>query len=846
MYPEWEPGMGSGRGGGLSETPNLSAGLLGPAPMSSGPMGGMSSSWGGGGGPGQLGLNKLRSRVVVVKYDRKPLSNKTLFAFAERFGCLREHLILKNKAFLEMSTHEEALDVVNYYKQHPASLYGKPISFYLSQTLMFIEKDERSMDRPMDRLMDRPVREVKGQASKVVFFSNLPREDEKKKELLTIAERFGVVEKHLFLTDQAFIQLGTAEDAEMLVKYYTVNSLTIRGRRIRLNVCTKYKTLNVNARKGGGDASSRKSGKANSTSSGTGTRTSSKTTSSKSSTRSKEDKKREEKEEEKKKEEEEKEEKKVKAEPEEEEEEEEKEVSGVMEGGEDGEEEEEQAATDGEGEEPEGAESVKETVEESEDARQEEEEEKKEEEKVTDDVTDDTPGDTGEVKQEAESEPQTEATETSAEEHESKEEANMEAAESSEAPEAVEGDLPEEEDFPENMEDFVTLDELEEDNDEAHGESDDIDNTRRGGMRVVNIVGFRRGYQYLNELLRLAQPFGKVVKHLVLDLRPEAFLQFATEEEARAMASFYNGNITASVCGRPVRISHSMSYPTIQSGSSKVVYIGQLPNSKYTDEEILKFAEPFGKVKKYFLNRIRRECFLEMYNAEDAEKMAADYKAKPPKLNGKRLTIYVSRKYKQLKHGHRTPSTVKRASDDSPQKFSKDAEEPPAKKPKEEAQPEVEEEKKEDEENQKEEEKQQEEEMETPDVSEETAMEEKSAAEKVPEVSAERSSEDEKREELVEQMETSTNQSGETEAPPPAESKPSVASMPLPPYDPNTPIGVEHVKAGFYCRICFLFYSNEDTAKKTHCSSQAHYDKLQKYLEKEQSKAEKKVKTTTP
>ncbi|XP_004552077.3 uncharacterized protein LOC101484408 [Maylandia zebra] len=847
MYPEWDPGMGSGRGGGLSETPNLSAGLLGPAPMSSGPMGGMSSSWGGGGGPGQLGLNKLRSRVVVVKYDRKPLSNKTLFAFAERFGCLREHLILKNKAFLEMSTHEEALDVVNYYKQHPASLYGKSISFYLSQTLMFIEKDERSMDRPMDRLMDRPVREVKGQASKVVFFSNLPREDEKKKELLTIAERFGVVEKHLFLTDQAFIQLGTAEDAEMLVKYYTVNPLTIRGRRIRLNVCTKYKTLNVNARKGGGDASNRKSGKANSTSSGTGTRTSSKTTLSKSSTsRSKEDKKREEKEEEKK-EEEEKEEKKVKAEPEEEEEEEEeKEVSGVMEGGEDGE-GEEQAATDGEGEESEGAESVNLTVEESEDARQEEEEEKKEEEKVTDDVTDDTPGDTSEVKQEAESEPQTDAaeTETSAEEHESKEEANMEAAESSEAPEAAEGDLPEEEqDFPENMEDFVTLDELEEDNDEAHGESDNIDNTRRGGMRVVNIVGFRRGYQYLNELLKLAQPFGKVVKHLVLDLRPEAFLQFATEEEARAMANFYNGNITASVCGRPVRISHSMSYPTIQSGSSKVVYIGQLPNSKYTDEEILKFAEPFGKVKKYFLNRIRRECFLEMYNAEDAEKMAADYKAKSPKLNGKRLTIYVSRKYKQLKHGHRTPNTVKRASDDSPQKFSKDAEEPPAKKPKEEAQPEVEEEKKEDVENQ--EEKQQEEEMETPDVSEETAVEEKLAAEKVPEVSAERSSEDEKQEELVEQMETSTNQSGETVAPPPAENKPSVASMPLPPYDPNTPIGVEHVKAGFYCRICFLFYSNEDTAKKTHCSSQAHYDKLQKYLEKEQSKAEKKVKTTTP
>lgn len=40
---------------------------------------------------------QVRSRVVVVKYDRKPLSNKTLFSFTEPFGCLTEHLVLKNK-----------------------------------------------------------------------------------------------------------------------------------------------------------------------------------------------------------------------------------------------------------------------------------------------------------------------------------------------------------------------------------------------------------------------------------------------------------------------------------------------------------------------------------------------------------------------------------------------------------------------------------------------------------------------------------------------------------------------------------------------------------------------------
>ncbi|XP_028271214.1 matrin-3-like isoform X2 [Parambassis ranga] len=821
LYPEWDPGMVSGRGGGLMETPNLSAGLLGPSPMSSGQTGGLSSSWGAG-GPGRLsgnqaGQNKSRSRVVVVKYDRKPLSNKTLFAFTEPFGRLREHLVLKQKAFLEMSSHEEALDVVNYYEHHPASLYGKPITFYLSKRLMIIEKDARPSDR-----MDRPTREVKGHGSKVVFFSNLPREDEKKRELLTIAGRFGIVEKHLFLTDQAFVQLGTVEDAEMLVKYYSMNPLIIKGRQIRLNICAKYKTLNVNRRQGGsgGDGDSRRGGRANSTSSGSGTRTTtstSKISSSKSSTssRTREEEEMEE---------------KVQAESPAAEEE----VSGVTQEGEDVGEE----AADGEGEEPETAEPVWEEL--------------KPEEELP--VTVDATGDGGrtEAPQGAKSEEQGETeAEASTDEPENKEESIT-----AESTEAAEGELPEQvfdQDFLENMEDFVTLDELEEDEDEARGEEDAIDNTRRGGMRVINIVGFRRGHNFLSELLGLAKPFGKVVKHLVLDLRPEAFLQFETEEEARAMAKFYNSNVTASVCGRPVRVSHSMSYPTIQCGSSRVVYIGQIPNTKYSDKDILKLAEPYGKVRKYFLNRIKRECFLEMDRAEEAEKMAEEYKAKLPRFNGKRLTVYVSRKYKQLKHGHLCVSTSKRASSSPPPKPSQPAHEPPAKKPREEPLLETAEGE------EKEEDKQEREEDVQTGGKDETK---ETAAEEVPEVSEQNSDEDTSRligdvpqsdlqedklqEEPVGEMETSSNQNGEAAATPPAENKLSTASLPLPPFNPETPIGVEHVKMGYYCRVCFLFYSNEDTAKKTHCSSQTHYDKLQKYLEKEQSKAEKKkVKKTT-
>nr|XP_057920392.1 matrin 3-like 1.2 isoform X2 [Doryrhamphus excisus] len=907
MYPEWDPSVASGRS--LMESTNMSAGLLGPPPSGPGPAAGMMSNWGSGMGPGlsgknQSGQNMLRSRVVVVKYDRKPLSNKTLFAFTEPFGRLREHLILKNKAFLEMERHEEAQDMVNYYQLKPAMLYGKPVTFYLSRRLMVIEKDQRSSDRQSDRLSW----ESKGRGSKVVFFSNLPREEDQKEELLTIAARFGVVEKHLFLTNQAFVQLGTSDDAEMMVKYYTVNPLTIQGRAIRINICTKYKTLNINRRQEGAAGNSRRGGANSSYSASRNTST--------SPSRSRDD------------------EHIAKSSSEDEEDKEGEEVSGVVEG------DENTSEAGTEGVEP-------------------EETEEGVQEKVPDDedgVTGETPTDvvSAPVKAEQGEEPEEQKAEAgSAEEHEPEQDRN----------------------FLENMEEFVTLDELPDEEEEELAEneghhSEDIDTSRRGGLRVVNVLGFRRGYNFLDELLGLAKPFGKLVKHLVLDRRPEAFLQFATEKEARAMVKFYNGNVSASVCGRPVRVNLSMTYPTIQCGVSRVVYVGQLPNSKYLDEDVFKLAHPYGKVRKYFLNRIKRECFLEMERAEDAYEMAEAYKANQPKLNGRRLLVYVSRKYTQLKYGHQCISAVKRETSSSPSKSAKHPEEePPAKKikkdkpkdeeeqmkpqedeavkdeqmkpqeevadkdeqmkpqeevagkgeeeekkPQEEAVDKGEEEEKKPEEEvaDKEEEEQKKPQEEVADKEEEeqkkpqeeehmnpqeegsvtedeehmkpqdSAVEEneepmqpqEDKAVLADEAQIKPQAEQEEMKPLVEEevsgpnqktdmdttenipcllnlkpeptqeeeqiaMETSANQDKQMSAPL-AETKPSAASLPLPPFDPNRPIGLEHIKMGYYCRVCLLFYSNEDMAKKTHCSSQMHYDKLQKHLEKEKSKAEKK------
>ncbi|XP_038851634.1 zinc finger protein 638-like [Salvelinus namaycush] len=41
-------------------------------------------------------------------------------------------------------------------------------------------------------------------------------------------------------------------------------------------------------------------------------------------------------------------------------------------------------------------------------------------------------------------------------------------------------------------------------------------------------------------------------------------------------------------------------------------------------------------------------------------------------------------------------------------------------------------------------------------------------------------------------------------------------------------------KAGFFCKLCSLFYGSEDTSKKTHCSSLQHYQNMQKHYPKHQ------------
>ncbi|XP_050983680.1 matrin 3-like 1.2 isoform X2 [Labeo rohita] len=856
MYPDWDPQLPSSRKStSLSlDTKSRSDGLLGAAPIGASlQRTGMSSSWGSDSSMGMTSKMtsyssappKIRSRVVVAKYERKPMSPNSLFALAKPFGTICEHLILKNKAFLEMQTHEEALAMANYYQRKPAILHGKEIHIYLSKELMAIEKSGRP---------DRETRPIKRAVSQVVFFSNLPRGGEKKMELLTIARRFGTVEKHLFLNDEAFIQLSNPEDAEMLVKYYTLNPLTINRRNIRLNICTKYKTLTVPPGKGDQprEAPPRKSSTSSSTTSRTADKPSSKSQRSSSTSKSKEGSD-------------------EKEEPKAEEAEavgdgsgdEDADVMEARDGDEEGFEEADADDVELSGD-PEQTGEQQEDIDDTNVEEEEEEVEEEEEDPDAEQARDASyEAETAENQEDAdEKQEETELEEPAASEAEQEENAsdlpkeheeqNEEQAEDEGAEEdSAEQESQNETDFPENIDEFVTLDELAEEEDaekqdsKSKSRSTSGSSKDSGGLRVVNVIGFKRGYGYLDEVLALAKPFGKVVRHLVLDVRPEAFLELSSEQEARAMASFYSGNVMPSVCGKPVKVYHSHTYPTIQSG--RVLYIRNIPPFKGSDALILKIAEPFGKVKRYYLNRIRNECFIEMERWEDAEKMAEAYKENRPKFEGKRLLVYVSRKYKQLKNGHRPP--VPEPEDKRPLKRERSGESETQSsssgksKDKKEEEPSVKKMK-----------------VDEPVTVKAEEQEEKEShnvsAETVPEVKSGPEEEQIKDSSEHHNMETESHQDEETGATPPVveseksvktEEKPITAApetkletshATLEPYDPNVPVGVEFVKMGYYCRVCFLFYSNEDTAKKIHCSSQAHYDKLKKYLEKEKAKAQ--------
>ncbi|NXF85165.1 MATR3 protein, partial [Eubucco bourcierii] len=179
--------------------------------------------------------------------------------------------------------------------------------------------------------------------------------------------------------------------------------------------------------------------------------------------------------------------------------------------------------------------------------------------------------------------------------------------------------------------------------------------------RVVHIMDFQRGKNLRYQLLQLVEPFGIITNHLILNKINEAFIEMSTTEDAQAAVEYYS-TTPALVFGKPVRVHLSQKYKRIKKPEGKpdqknetpkpelgrVIHLSNLPHSGYSDNAVLKLAEPYGKIKNYILMRMKSQAFIEMETREDALAMVEHCTNKALWFQGRCVKVDLSEKYKKL------------------------------------------------------------------------------------------------------------------------------------------------------------------------------------------------------
>ncbi|MEE6479008.1 hypothetical protein FKM82_012095 [Ascaphus truei] len=252
IYPEWNPEAGHGMGDPfmLQQSTNPAPGILGPPPpalhMGGGPEGGHGShrghlDAGNGDGPGPRHMPKGRqeNRVVhIMDFQRGKNLRYQLLQLAEPFGVITNHLILNkiNEAFIEMSNSEDALAVVDYYRSNPALVLGNPVRVHLSQKYKRIKKPEVKSEQKM---------EPKPDIGRVIHLSNLPHSGYSDGSAIKLAEAYGKVRTYILMRmkNQAFIEMEKTEDALAMVEHCEKKPLWFQGKCVKVDLSEKYKKL---------------------------------------------------------------------------------------------------------------------------------------------------------------------------------------------------------------------------------------------------------------------------------------------------------------------------------------------------------------------------------------------------------------------------------------------------------------------------------------------------------------------------------------------------------------------------------------------------------------------------
>ncbi|XP_021474445.2 matrin-3 [Oncorhynchus mykiss] len=694
---------------------------------------------------------KAGTKVVVTKFPLGSVGVEDLMTLAKPFGTVVKHLVFPCKGFLEFDSHKEAVNMVNHFSVNQAFVKEIKLNLYLSPMVCSIHPPR--LDEPPEK---RPTKQA---TNTVVCFSHLPPGKERESEILDLAKMFGDVRHSTFSSDQALIEMVDWKDADIMVKYYHSNPLKISGKSVKVILSSSMKHL----RESPDSTTSRRAD----SSKGRSSRHKSEETSKTSNATNKE-----------------------------------KPTTGKQPA--------EKVLEQGEGQQS-TSEEVKEVV------KQDIEEVVKEEDvdlenKALDeeiiqveakqsllgdevgagvDTKDPAPSKSASMVADSKDKGEPEISELLADD--TLEDSDVKAADDPalcDADVSMENKMEQESfqeddnmddmDFPENMDDFVTLDELD---DSTGGDTPLESKDASWDGKVVHISPIRKGYGNMAvALLKLAERANvKVVNHAISFLTQEAWLELETTEEVREMVKFYKGK--GQLLRKHVNVSMCFSQKKLESPSGRSIYICMLPLQKYSDVSLLRLAQPFGKITGYNLNWPHGKCYIQLESVEAAQKMVK-YFQRPHKFYGTLLRVSLCKKGDSLiywkppvkyelwlasqkdrrSRDHHGDEKTNGQSTKSP--YPEDVQSPVS---------------------------------DSERVCGDPKGEEVSGVEAIPE------GEEKKKEE------------------------------PLGPYQPDNPVGLDYLvpRTGFFCKLCNVFYTNEKTAKSVHCSSEEHYLNLKRKVDKE-------------
>uniref|UniRef100_A0A8C7N555 Si:ch211-271b14.1 n=1 Tax=Oncorhynchus kisutch TaxID=8019 RepID=A0A8C7N555_ONCKI len=687
------------------------------------------------------------TKVVVTKFPHGSVCVEDLMTLAKPFGTVVKHLVFPCKGFLEFGSHKEAVNMVNHFSEKQAFVKGYKLNLYLSPMVCSIHPPR--LDEPTEK---RPTKQA---TNTVVCFSRLPPGKERESEILDLAKMFGDVRHSTFSSDQALIEMVDWKDADIMVKYYHSNPLKISGKSVKVYLSLKR------LRESPDSTTSRRAD----SSKGRSSRHKSEETSKTSNSTNKE-----------------------------------KPSTGKQPA--------EEVMEQGEGQQS-TSEEVKEVVKQDIEEMVKEEdvdlENKDLDEEIIQvaakqsllddengagvDTKDPAPSKSASLVADSKDKGEPETSELLADD--TLEDCDIKAADDPALCDAdvsmenmveqesfQEDDNMDDMDFPENMDDFVTLDELD---DSTGGDTPLESKDASWDGKVVQISPIRKGYGNVEvALLKLAERANvKVVNHSISFLRQEAWLELETTEEVREMVKFYKGK--GQLLRKHVNVSMCFSRKELESPSGRSIYICMLPLQKYSDVSLLRLAQPFGKITGYNLNWRHGKCYIQLESVEAAQKMVK-YFQRPHKFYGTLLRVSLCKKGDSLiywkppvKYELWLASQKDRRSRDHHGDEKTNGQSAKSPYPEDVQSPVSDSER----------------------VCGDPEGEEASGVEAIPE-------EEEKKQE-----------------------------EPLGPYQPDNPVGLDYLvpRTGFFCKLCNIFYTNEETAKSVHCSSEVHYLNLKRKMD---------------